>query len=102
MPEVSRFLSIVMRDMLLTVVQAEYVGGHRILMSFNDGRKALVDLAQFLDGEVFEPLKDIAFFKQFALVGNTVEWPNGADFAPEFLREIGQDVRGVHRGDAIR
>ena len=90
------------RNMVLAVVQAEYVGGFRILVSFNDGGEALVDLADFLDGEVFEPLKDVAFFKQFAIAGNTVEWPNGADFAPEFLREIGQGVRAVQRGDSKR
>ena len=88
--------------MVLAVIQAKYVGDYRILVSFNDGGEVLVDLADSLDGEVFEPLKEVAFFKQFTVVGNTVEWPNGADFAPEFLRDIGQEVRGVHLGGSKR
>jgi hypothetical protein len=34
-------------------------------------------------------LRDLDVFRKFALVGNTIEWKNGADFAPEFLYEIG-------------
>jgi hypothetical protein len=47
-----------------------------------------VDLSRELEGEVFEPLKDVGFFKSFRLDPElrTLVWPNGADFAPEFLR----------------
>jgi hypothetical protein len=48
-----------------------------------------------LYGEVFEPLKDITLFKQVYVNSdtNTIEWPNGADFAPEFLRRIGEKIK---------
>ena len=38
-----------------------------------------------LDGAVFEPLRDPAYFASVKLDSfcGTVVWPNGADFAPE-------------------
>jgi hypothetical protein len=37
---------------------------------------------------VFEPLKDISFFKQLTLspILHTISWPDDADFAPEHLK----------------
>lgn len=42
---------------MLEVVNAEYVGGYTIRVSFNDGESGEVDLADALWGPVFEPLK---------------------------------------------
>ena len=38
---------------------------------------------------MFEPLRDIKEFKSFRLDPEleTIVWKNGADFAPEFLRD---------------
>jgi hypothetical protein len=41
-----------------------------------------------LYGEIFEPLKDKSLFQQVFVTSRTIEWSNGADFAPEFLFEI--------------
>ena len=43
-------------------------------------------------GKIFEPLKNKDFFKTFTLNPFTIEWSNGADFAPEFLCETGQNI----------
>lgn len=56
-------------------------------MSFNDGAEGEINLAPELYGEIFEPLKNKEFFKSFRVKGYTLSWSNGADFAPEFLRE---------------
>ncbi|MFN8473111.1 MAG: DUF2442 domain-containing protein [Anaerolineae bacterium] len=81
--------------MFLHVVNASYVGDYSLQLIFSDGVIKDVDLAGELYGEVFEPLKDPAFFAKAAVNPdtNTVEWPNGADFAPEFLYEVGTTVQ---------
>ena len=63
--------------------------GYRLSLQFNNGERKIVDLTNSLNGLVFAPLKDIDYFKNFSIRFNTVEWANGADFAPEYLYEIG-------------
>ena len=71
------------------VIDARYVSGFTIWLQFRDGRSGEVDLTHALDGPVFEPLHDLAFFQQFRVhpEWETLVWPNGADMAPEFLYE---------------
>ena len=52
-----------------------------------------VDLANELHGTVFTPLKDIDFFKEFSLEGHTLTWPNGADFAPDFVHLSSKQIK---------
>jgi len=72
-------------DILPTVIRAEYRGEYRIHVTFNDGVENTIDFAPWLDGPIFEPLKDRGYFQRFFLDGGTVAWPNGADVAPETL-----------------
>lgn len=74
---------------LAQITSAVYVGGYVIHVVFDDGVEADIDLEAELFGEVFEPLKDPGLFRQFAMDSelNTIRWPSGADFAPEFLYE---------------
>ena len=69
------------------VIHAEYRGGFRIRLTFNDNSQGTVDFRPWLAGPVFEPLKAPEYFQRFFLDGGTVAWPNGADIAPETLYE---------------
>ena len=73
--------------MFTHVTQAKYCGDYKVWLSFNDGTQGEIDLSDELYGDIFEPLKDKEFFGSFRLEGHTLYWSNGADFAPEFLRE---------------
>jgi hypothetical protein len=67
------------------ILRAEYISAFIIRLYFRDGRQGDMDFCGELDGEIFEPLKDVNYFKSFKLSGNTIYWENGADFAPEYL-----------------
>ena len=69
------------------VVSADYKGGHKIRLRFNDGVEGTVDFSDWLSGPIFEPLKDPSYFERFFIDGGTVAWPNGADIAPETLHD---------------
>ena len=73
--------------MFLHVEAARHLGACRVWLRFNDGVEGEVDLASELSGEVFEPLTDPSVFERFT-VDDTLVWPNGADFAPEFLHDL--------------
>jgi hypothetical protein len=74
--------------MILEIIQASYINDYKILLKFNDGVEMTVDLENELNGSVFTPLKDKSKFRKFSIVFNTIEWENGADFAPEYLYEL--------------
>ena len=74
--------------MILHVIDATYLDGHRVHLRFSNGNEGEVDLSESLDGTIFEPLRKTGFFSQFAMVGHMLSWQNGADFAPEFLLEL--------------
>ena len=74
--------------MFVHVTKAEYTRDYKVWLAFKDGARGEVDLSSELHGEVFEPLRDKALFQSFTLEGHTLSWRNGADFAPEFLREF--------------
>ena len=71
------------------VIDAKYVEDYTLHLRFSDGTEGEVNFENELTGEIFEPLKDISYFKSFAVNHeiHTIMWPNGADFAPEFLYE---------------
>ena len=71
------------------VVEARYVSGYTVWLRFEDGTQGEVDLSDEIFGTIFEPLKDPTYFSRLFVNPDTgtVEWPNRADFAPEFLYE---------------
>jgi hypothetical protein len=73
--------------MFITIISATYVDNHQIQFQFSDGKTGVVDLLPFLQGAVFEPLRNKEAFQQFSIDPNleTIVWENGANLAPEFL-----------------
>ena len=76
--------------MPVKVIDAIYIKDYTVQLTFNTFEKKVVDLKDQLWGEVFDPLKNKDVFRNFRLNDFTIEWPNGADFSPEFLYETGK------------
>ncbi|HEX8671799.1 MAG TPA: DUF2442 domain-containing protein [Longimicrobium sp.] len=81
-------------NMFLHVDGVTHLNGYELRLEFNNGTVKDVDLAAELYGQVFEPLREPRFFGQVRVnpETGTIEWPNGADFAPEFLFDAGTTV----------
>ena len=77
--------------MIRRIVDAEVCGDSCIRVPYNDGTNKVVSLNWILDGPVFEPLHERDFFARMELdpICGTVVWPNGTDFAPEALHDLG-------------
>jgi hypothetical protein len=73
--------------MIPKVKTARYVEQYQVWLQFADGTAGTVDLSEELSGPIFEPLKDLDEFQKVRVHPEleTLSWPNGADFAPEFL-----------------
>jgi hypothetical protein len=75
------------------VTEATYLSEYMLKIRFDNGESKVVDLQPHLDGPIFEPLKDLDFFRSFYVNHDidTIVWPNNADFSPDFLYEIGKE-----------
>lgn len=79
-----------MRD-IPDVVGAEWLGGYRLRLRFDDGVEGEADLTHLLDFRgVFEPLRDPKEFGKVRVDRDlgTIVWPNGADVDPLILHEL--------------
>ncbi len=72
-----------------SVTTLEIVGPYTLCLTFDDGHQEVIDFKPFLDGPLFEPLREIALFNQVRLNQDTgtIEWPTGADFNPVVLHD---------------
>jgi hypothetical protein len=75
--------------MLLDIIEAKYLQDFTVWVKFEDGTEGKIDLSAQLYGPIFEPLRDVGYFRQVRVDPDlgTICWPKGADFAPEFLYE---------------
>lgn len=84
--------------MILSVTKVDQPRPFVLQLTFNDGAVKLVDFTKHwaeLSGPIFQPLRDPDFFDQVTLPdeSETIEWPNGADLAAEYLYDIGDLIR---------
>jgi hypothetical protein len=73
---------------MLRIKTVEVLEGFTVRLGLSDGSEKTVDLAPYLHGPIFEPLRrDPALFRQVTVDEElgTIVWPNGADIDPDVL-----------------
>jgi hypothetical protein len=62
---------------------------YTLRIQFDDGAEQVINFQSVLAGELFGPLRDLAFFNQVKIDPevHTLVWPNGADFDPATLHD---------------
>ena len=75
-------------------------------VTFVDGTTGELDMRRFLsnpniDGTLFEPLRDPAAFSLVQVVLGVIQWPNGADLAPD-ARRLGSWVRRLRSTRVVK
>jgi len=72
--------------LMQSVVAVRPLDDFQLEVSFKDGTRGIVSLRERQFGPVFEPLRDVALFRQAAIDDfGAICWPNGADLAPDAL-----------------
>ncbi len=78
-----------MNHPIYRVCDFEIIAAYTLRVRFDDGREQTIDFRPILAGQLYGPLRDQRLFNQVRIDPevHTLVWPNGADFAPEFLHE---------------
>jgi Protein of unknown function (DUF2442) len=72
--------------LLVRVQSVEPKEGFKVKIHFTDGSSREVNLAPYLRGPIFEPIRnDPALFGSMQVEEGTIAWPNGADIDPDVL-----------------
>ncbi len=78
-----------MTQLCATITEVRVLDGYRVELTFSDGVRGVVDLANRIVGRggVFGLLENPEFFQQVAVDKElgTIVWPNGVDFCPDML-----------------
>ncbi|MEN9841039.1 MAG: hypothetical protein RL376_839 [Verrucomicrobiota bacterium] len=71
----------------LHITKVAYLHDYKLELGFNDGTLGEFDFENELAGEIYKPLINKEFFSKVYINPDTetIEWPNGADFAPEYI-----------------
>ncbi|MDR0910162.1 MAG: DUF2442 domain-containing protein [Spirochaetaceae bacterium] len=77
--------------MILHVTGFEKSTGYKLNLRFNNGESGTIDFKPILEkerGQRFQMLLKPQLFNSVRLEQHTLQWANGADFAPEHLLDL--------------
>ena len=76
---------------MIKLLEARYMGHHRIELAFSDGRRGVFDVDAYLttrQGPLLEPLYDERYLQRFFIDAGALCWSHGLELSPARLHEI--------------
>jgi hypothetical protein len=90
--------------MIIRIKNVEHLNDYKLKLLFSDEKTKVVNFKDWINegGVYLLPLKDIQYFKKVQMdeFNYTICWPNGADFCPDVLYEVGKDVKATAKKTA--
>lgn len=71
--------------MYLAVIDVKTLENYKLLLTFENQEKKVLDFTEFLEIGRFKDLKDKNLFNSVKISFDTIEWANHIDLDPEFL-----------------
>ena len=73
-------------EMTPDIIEVKALEQYQIYLKFSNGEEKIYDMKETIEKiKYFNKLKNIEYFKNVKPRGDTVEWENGEDIAPENL-----------------
>ena len=73
-------------EMTPDIIEVKAIEQYQIYLKFSNGEAKIYDMKETIEKiKYFNKLKNIEYFKNVKPRGDTVEWENGEDIAPENL-----------------
>ncbi len=70
------------------IIDINIVGDFLLLLRFNDGESKTINFAPLIGEGISSQLLDKEYFQKVSIDnGGGLEWPNGMDFCPNFLKD---------------
>ena len=94
----------IMKHQIYRVTDFAIVAPYTLRVSFDDETQRVINFEPMLSGELFLPLREVAFFNQVQLDRevHTLVWPNGADFDPATLHDWSELKPAASRTHSIQ
>ena len=88
-----------MQHKIYRVTDFAIVAPYTLRVNFDDQTQRIINFEPMLFGELFLPLREVAFFSQVQLDRevHTLVWPNGADFDPATLHDWSELMPALSR-----
>ena len=66
-------------------IEVKVIENYKLRIKFKNGEQRIFDMEKYINEKFYKKLKDKKYFKNVKIAGNTIEWQDGEDVAPENL-----------------